>query len=159
MSMSVPARLAIAVLPVVAALVLGNLATIPNIPTWYAGLVKPGFNPPNWLFGPIWTLLYAMMAYALFRILSLPAGTPGRQTAIIVFFVQLALNAAWSWAFFGANSTLGGVLVIVPLLAMILVTIRCFRPLDQASAYLLVPYAAWVAFATVLNVAIWRLNA
>lgn len=159
MTMSLPARLAISVLPVIAALVLGNLATIPNIPTWYAGLEKPGFNPPNWVFGPVWTLLYAMMAYALFRILTLPAGTPGRQTAIMVFFIQLTLNAAWSWAFFGANSTLGGLLVIVPLLAMILVTIWKFRPLDQASAYLLAPYAAWVSFATVLNFAIWRLNA
>ncbi len=156
--MSVPVRLALAVLPVLAASVLGNIATMPNIPGWYAGLVKPSFNPPNWVFGPVWTVLYIMMAYAAFRVLGLPRSTEGRAPALLAFYVQLALNAAWSFAFFGANSTVGGMVVILPLLAMILVTIWRFRLVDPPAAWLLVPYAAWVSFATVLNIAIWRLN-
>jgi tryptophan-rich sensory protein len=151
-------RFLMAVLPVVAASVLGSLATMPNIPTWYAGLVKPGFTPPNWLFGPVWTLLYAMMAYAMWRILSLPDSLPGRSTAIATFFVQLALNALWSWAFFGAHSPAAGLVVILAMIVAIVATIRAFWPLDRAAAYLLVPYLVWVAYATALNAAVWRLN-
>src|SRR3954464_13161935 len=102
--MSPVRKFLVAVLPVVAAGVLGSVATTPNIPTWYVILAKPGFTPPNWLFGPVWTLLYAMMAYAAWRVLSLPAREPGRRSAMTAFFVQLALNAFWSWAFFAAHS-------------------------------------------------------
>jgi len=151
-------RFLLAVLPVAAASVLGSLATMPNIPTWYAGLAKPGFTPPNWLFGPVWTLLYAMMAYAMWRILSLPASLPGRSTAIATFFVQLGLNALWSWAFFGAHSPAAGLVVILALMVAIIATIRAFWPLDRVAAYLLMPYLAWVAYATALNAAVWRLN-
>jgi tryptophan-rich sensory protein len=151
-------RLLLAVLPVVAAGALGSIATTPQIPTWYAGLTKPGFTPPNWLFGPVWTALYAMMAYAAWRILSLPPGTPGRRGALAAFFAQLALNAAWSWAFFGAQSPAAGLVVIVALVAAIGLTIRLFWPLDRTAAWLLVPYAAWVAYATALNAEILRLN-
>ena len=151
-------RATIAILPILGAAVLGNVATLPNIPTWYAGLAKPSFTPPNGVFGPVWTLLYALMAYAVWRILSRPAGTPGRGAALGAFFVQLALNAAWSWAFFGLRSPLAGLLVILPLLIMILVTLWRFRPLDRLAAALLAPSTAWVAFATVLNIGIWRLN-
>jgi tryptophan-rich sensory protein len=150
-------RFLVAVLPVVLALILGNLATLPNIPTWYAGLAKPGFTPPNWLFGPVWTTLYAMMAYAVWRILSLPAGSE-RSRAITAFFVQLALNALWSWAFFGAHNPGAGLVVILALIVAIVATIRSFWPLDRIAAYLLVPYLAWVCYATALNAAIWRLN-
>jgi len=152
-----PMRATIAILPILAAAVLGNVATLPNIPTWYAGLAKPGFTPPNGVFGPVWTVLYALMAYAVWRVLSLPA-TRGRGRALVAFFVQLALNAAWSWAFFGAHSPLAGLWVILPLLLMIIETIRRFWPLDRLAAVLLMPYAAWVGFATALNAAIWRLN-
>ncbi|QFU17830.1 TspO/MBR family protein [Microvirga thermotolerans] len=151
-------RFLIAVLPVAAASVLGSVATMPNIPTWYATLAKPGFTPPNWVFGPVWTLLYAMMAYALWRILALPKDRPGRRGAVAAFFVQLALNALWSWAFFGAHSPLAGLVVILALLVAIVATIRAFLPLDRAAALLLVPYLAWVAYATALNAAVWRLN-
>jgi benzodiazapine receptor len=147
-----------AVVPVAAAAILGSAATLPNIPTWYASLAKPSFTPPNGAFSPVWTILYALMAYAAWRLLSLPQGTAGRAGALTAFFVQLALNAAWSWAFFWMRSPWAGLLVILPLLLMILVTIRRFWPLDRLAAALLVPYAVWVAFATVLNAAIWRLN-
>jgi translocator protein len=157
-SLSLLQRLALAILPAIAASAMGGLVTAPNIPGWYAALVKPSFNPPNWIFGPVWTVLYIMMAYAAFRVLSLPSSTPGRSRALILFFVQMALNALWSVAFFGANSTVLGLVVIIPLLGMILATIVAFRPLDRVAALLLVPYAAWVSFATILNTALWALN-
>ncbi len=156
--MSPLVRGAAAILPVLLAAWLGSLATRPNIPTWYAGLVKPGFTPPNWVFGPVWGGLYLMMAWAAWRILSLPRERPGRTAALTAFFVQLALNAAWSFAFFAAHSPLAGLVVIVVLLAAILATIRSFWRLDRPAALLLVPYAAWVGYATALNAVIWRLN-
>jgi tryptophan-rich sensory protein len=152
------ARLALAVLPVLAAGALGSIATTPNIPTWYAGLEKPGFTPPNRIFAPVWTILYLMMAYAAWRILSLPPESPGRSQALAAFFVQLALNAAWSWAFFALHSPLAGLCVIVPLFLAIGITIAWFWPLDRAAALLLAPYLAWVGYATALNFAVWRLN-
>jgi translocator protein len=158
MTISTPARLLLAIVPVLAAAGLGSLATTPNIPTWYRGLEKPFFTPPDWVFGPVWTALYALMALAVFRVLGTPAGLPDRRAALTAFSVQLALNAAWSWAFFALRSPLAGLLVIVPLLGAILVTIRLFRPLDRIAAWCLVPYAVWVAYATALNLAIWWLN-
>jgi tryptophan-rich sensory protein len=157
--MSPFSRLLAAGLPVLMAAALGSLATLPNIPTWYAGLAKPWFTPPNGVFSPVWTILYALMASSVWRILTLPDRAPGRDGALRAFFVQLALNAAWSWAFFWLHSPLAGLVVIAGLLAMILVTVRRFWSLDRLAAALLVPYAVWVAFATVLNAAIWHLNA
>ncbi len=151
-------RLLIAVLPVAAVSVAGGLVTKPNIPAWYAGLAKPGFTPPNWLFAPVWTTLYILMAYALWRILSLPRSLPGRTAAVTAFFVQLALNCLWSFAFFGARSPLAGLVVIAALLAAILATIHAFWRLDRVAALLLVPYLAWVTYATALTAAVWRLN-
>ncbi|WP_134500519.1 TspO/MBR family protein [Microvirga pakistanensis] len=151
-------RFLVAVLPVVAVAVAGSLVTEPSIPTWYAGLEKPDFTPPNWAFPVAWTLLYALMAVALWRILSLPAHRPGRSGAIMAFFVQLALNCLWSFAFFGAHSLVAGLIVILALIVAILATIRAFWPLDRLAALLLVPYLAWVLFATALNGAIWQLN-
>lgn len=151
-------RFLIAVLPVVAVAVSASLVTQPNIPTWYASLQKPAFTPPNWAFPVAWTILYAMMAYALWRILSFPKGLPGRNAAIATFFVQLALNGLWSFAFFGAQSPVAGVVVIAALIVAILATIASFWKLDRTAALLLVPYLAWVAYAGALNGTIWRLN-
>jgi tryptophan-rich sensory protein len=151
-------RFLVAVLPVLAVAVSASLVTQPNIPDWYAGLQKPAFTPPNWAFPVVWTLLYAMMAYALWRILALPESRPGRPVAIIAFFVQLALNGLWSFAFFGGKSPLAGLVVIAALIVAILATIRAFWRLDRAAALLLVPYLAWVTYATALNGTIWRLN-
>lgn len=148
----------IAIAPVVAVSLLGNAVTLPQIPGWYATISKPPFNPPNWVFGPVWTLLFALMAFSVYRILRLPAGTSGKAGALAAYHVQLALNLAWSCVFFGLNSPLGGILVIVPFLAMILVTIALFRPLDRLAANLQWPYVAWVSFASLLNVSIWWLN-
>jgi translocator protein len=149
---------ALSALPVVAASLAGNAMTLPQIKGWYAGLIKPSFNPPNWVFGPVWTVLFVMMAYAAYRIWQTEAETPGRTRALTVFYVQLTLNAAWSAVFFGLQNPAGGVIVILLLLTMIIVTIMQFRRLDGIAALLLVPYAAWVSFATILNIAIWWLN-
>ncbi|RDJ21966.1 tryptophan-rich sensory protein [Bosea caraganae] len=148
----------LALIPVVAASLLGSTVTFPQIPTWYAGLVKPPFNPPNWLFAPVWTTLFAMMAFSVFRVLRLPKGMPGRRGALAAYHVQLLLNVLWSCAFFGLQSPAAGIVVILALLAMIVVTIARFRSLDRVSANLFWPYFAWVSFATLLNVSIWWLN-
>jgi len=141
---------------VVATLALGQIATYPNLP-WYAGLIKPPFNPPNSVFAPVWTTLYVLMAFALWRVLRLPASAE-RRTALMLFFLQLALNTAWSWMFFAAHSPVLGLVNIVPQLLVILSAIVAFWRLDRPAALCLVPLAGWVAFATLLNLAIVRLN-
>lgn len=141
-----------------AAATIGNLATMPAIPTWYAGLAKPAFNPPDWLFGPVWGLLYAMMAVAFWRILRLPRAADGRTAAIVAFLVQIALNAFWSVAFFGARSPAFGLLVIAALWCAIVAAIALFGRMDRRAAWLLSPYLAWVSFAALLNGWIWALN-
>ncbi len=151
-------RLALAVLPVAGVAALGSAATLPNIPAWYAGLVKPPFTPPNALFGPAWTLLYALMAYAIWRVLGLPWSTAGRSTTIVAFAVQLMINLAWSWLFFALRNPLAGAIDIVLLLAAIVVTIIMVRRLDRAAALCLLPYLAWVTYAAYLNGGILVLN-
>lgn len=135
-----------------------GLVTARRIPTWYAGLAKPSFNPPSSVFGPVWTLLYLLMGVALFLVLRLGFARSGVGLAVALFALQLALNAAWTLVFFGARSLGGGLAVIVALLVAIAATIAAFLPLSQLAGWLLVPYLGWVAFATVLNAALWRLN-
>lgn len=147
----------VAIIAVAAASIIGQIATYPSLVPWYASLTKPAFNPPNWIFGPIWTILYVLMALAVWRILLLPSGS-ARRTALILFFAQLTLNAAWSWLFFAAKSPFLGLVDIVPQLVLIVTTTVAFHRLDRFAAYCLVPLMVWVAFATVLNVSIWLLN-
>ena len=109
-------------------------------------LTKPSFNPPNWVFAPVWTMLYVMMAIAVWRILRLPDASAARRLALTLFFIQLALNAAWSWMFFGANNPLLGVINIIPQFLVILATVVGFYRLDRMAAWCLVPLAVWVAF-------------
>ena len=106
----------------------------------------------------MWTTLYALMAFAVWRILRLPE-TRQRTRALILFFLQLAFNAAWSWMFFAAHDPLLGMINIIPQLALIIATLVAFKGLDKVAAWCLVPLALWVAFASTLNIAIWRLNA
>lgn len=150
--------IAVAVMPVAATFVLGQIATFPNLAPWYDGLVKPAFNPPNWVFGPVWTTLYVLMALAVWRVLRLRRRTPARRLGLGLFFVQLALNAAWSWMFFAAHSPLLGLLNIVPQLLVILAAVVAFPRLDRIAGWCLAPLAVWVAFASVLNFSIWSLN-
>ena len=147
-----------AIIAVATASVIGQLATYPNLAPWYAGLIKPSFNPPNWVFAPVWTTLYVLMAFAVWRILRRPEASAERRWALILFFAQLALNAAWSWMFFAAHNPLLGLINIVPQILVILATIVAFYRVDKIAAWCLVPLAAWVCFATVLNFAIWKLN-
>ena len=156
--MGAAARLALSALPPALVSALGALATYPNIPTWYAGLAKPVYTPPNWVFAPVWTLLYIMMAVAVWRILALPPATLRRRPALIAFFVQLALNGAWSWAFFALHSPAAGLLVIIALLAALLATLELFWRLDRMAGFLLVPYLVWTCFATLLNYGVLKLN-
>lgn len=143
---------------VFAAATVGSTATMPSIPTWYAGLAKPFFTPPNWVFGPAWTFLFALMAYAFWRVLMLPPETPGRREAIVAFLVQLALNALWSVVFFGLHSPGGGMFVVMAMWLAIAVNIGRFQPLDTVAAWCLAPYLAWVTFAAALNFGIWLKN-
>lgn len=138
---------------------IGNLATIPNIPIWYVGLNKPAFNPPNWVFAPVWSLLYAFMALAFWRVLLRRARwlRPAWQV-VGVFVVQMALNAFWSVAFFGMHNPMLALGVVIVLESMIILTIIVFKPVDRVAAWLLAPYALWVGYATVLNAAIVSLN-
>jgi tryptophan-rich sensory protein len=138
--------------------ILGQIATYPNLAPWYAGLAKPPFNPPNVVFAPVWTTLYVLMAFALWRVLRMNERSSERRWAIILFFIQLALNAAWSWMFFGAHSPGLGLVNIVPQLFVIAATIAAFWRVDRVAAFCLVPLAAWVAFASLLNASIWWLN-
>ena len=149
----------VAIVAVAATSAVGQVATYPNLAPWYAGLVKPSFNPPDWVFGPVWTTLFLLMAFAVWRILRLPAASTERRWALSLFFGQLALNAAWSWMFFAAHNPLLGLINIVLQILVIIATIAAFYRIDRMAGWCLVPLAAWVCFATVLNFAIWRLNA
>lgn len=137
-----------------AAAALGGIATASSVSSWYAGLAKPHWTPPDWLFGPVWTLLYTMMAVSAYLVWC----RAGWGRPLQVYLLQLALNAAWSFAFFGLRSPLAGVVVIAGLAAAIAGTIRLFAPVSRAAAWLLVPYLAWVLFAGCLNAAIWLRN-
>jgi translocator protein len=134
---------------------LGALTTQTGGSSWYQTLEKPSFNPPGWVFGPVWTLLYALMGIALFLLIR---QWPGSRLAIILFAVQLMLNAAWTPVFFGAHQIGAALLVIVILWLAIAATMAAAWFAAPAASLLLAPYLLWVTFATVLNAAFWRLN-
>lgn len=125
--------------------------------TWYEALRKPAWNPPGWLFGPVWTALYAAMAVAAWLVWR-RGGFGGARTALVLWCVQLALNAAWSPLFFGARRPDLALVCIVAMWGAIAATTVAFRRIRPAAAALMLPYLAWVTFATALNFAIWRMN-
>ncbi|MDQ2070230.1 TspO/MBR family protein [Natronospira bacteriovora] len=124
---------------------------------WYAALDKPAWNPPDWVFGPVWTLLYAMMAVAAWRVWW-RRGLSAARLALAVFLFQLVLNALWSAIFFGLQMPGAAFLHILILLAAITLTMVLFRREDPMSVWLLLPYWLWVAFASVLNFTLWWMN-
>ncbi len=124
---------------------------------WYAELAKPAWNPPNWIFGPVWTLLYLLMALAAWLVWR-EHGLSGATLPLGVFVLQLILNAGWSWIFFGRHEIGLALVEILILWAAILWTIIGFWRLNPLSGGLMVPYLLWVTFAAALNAAIWRLN-
>ncbi|MGL4597111.1 MAG: TspO/MBR family protein [Bacteroidia bacterium] len=136
---------------------LAGIVTANNIPTWYAELNKPAFNPPNYLFGPVWTSLYILMGVSCFLVVRLPE-SKDRTRFIQVYAVQLALNFLWSFLFFYFHSPAMALVGIVLLLIAILFTIRYAFLLHKTAGVLLLPYLIWVSFATLLNAAIWMLN-
>lgn len=141
----------------IGAAVIGNMATMPNLP-WYDGLAKPPLTPPNWVFSPAWTTLFILMAIAFYRVLRLDPETPGRQQAVTLYIVQLVFNVGWSYAFFAAQNPALGLSEIIPFEGLVLATIYAFWRVDRVAAWLLIPYAMWVAFATYLNAGVWWLN-
>lgn len=136
----------------------GGAVTATSVGTWYAALEKPAFNPPDWVFAPVWTTLYVMMALAAWRVWLNGDEAPGVRPALGLWSLQLALNLTWSFLFFGARLIGAALAEIAVLLAAIVATLVLFWRVDRAAGLLLVPYAAWVAFAAVLTAAIWRLN-
>lgn len=175
---------------------VGAAVTTPNIPTWYSGLAKPAWNPPSWIFGPVWSTLYLCMAVAAWlvwrqsgrtvfdkavsdrgtaaratdgrvidgrviddRVIDDRAASPSVRVPLGLFALQLLLNAAWSWLFFGLHSPGAALVDVVLLWAAIVATMVAFWRCSTLAGILLIPYLLWVSFATVLNFAIWRLNA
>ena len=132
---------------------LASQVTVPSIPGWYAGLHKPSFNPPNWLFAPVWTTLYVLMAVAAWRTWRKAGVRP-----LGLYALQLALNGAWSFIFFGAHAIGLALAEIVLLMVLVLAAMWRFWRTDRIAGLLFVPYAGWVLFAGLLNAAIWRLN-
>lgn len=125
---------------------------------WYRALNKPSWNPPGWLFGPVWSLLYTMMGVAAWRVWR-KAGFRGAPVAMGAFAIQLVLNAAWSWLFFGLHRMDLAFVEIVAMWCAILATAIAFHRIDRPAVWMLGPYLAWVAFASVLNATLWSLNA
>ena len=137
---------------------VGSLFTRAAIPTWYALLQKPFFMPPNWLFAPVWFLLYVLMGISAFLVWRKGIKEFQVREGLIIFVIQLVLNTLWSYAFFGLKSPLWGLIVIVPLWTAILLTMINFYRVSKTSSLLLIPYILWVSYATILNFSIYLLN-
>ena len=137
---------------------IGSIFTTPAIPTWYAGLNKPFFNPPNWIFAPVWTTLYIMMGIAAHLVSKELKKNEEAAKGLAVFSVQLILNAVWSVVFFGAKDLFLALIVIAILWFLIALTIMQFGKVSRNAALLLYPYIVWVSFASVLNAAVWLMN-
>lgn len=137
---------------------IGAIFTTPAIPTWYANLAKPPFQPPNWVFFPVWTTLYTLMGIAAFLVWRKGLGERRVRVALGVFVIQLVLNTAWSIIFFGLYSLFGAVIAIVFLWIAILINIVTFWRISKVAGALLIPYILWVSFAGILNISVWILN-
>jgi len=137
---------------------ISSFATQSSVNDWFTTLNKPSFNPPNWLFAPVWTVLYIMMGVAAGIVWARGFYHLWVQTALYHFGFQLLLNAAWSIVFFGLKEPFWALLVILTLLIVLSITIKRFKVVSATAAWLLVPYLLWVCFATVLNYKLWELN-
>lgn len=136
---------------------LGGGVTSGSVNTWYQGLAKPPFNPPDWIFAPVWTMLYIFIAVAGWRVWR-AGGFASDRTAMLLYWGQLALNLVWSFLFFGAHALGVALIEILVLLALIVLTAQRFFRHDHIAGWLFVPYIAWVSFASLLNASIWWLN-
>jgi benzodiazapine receptor len=149
----------IALLLIVSAIAaVGAAVTLPKIGSWYAGLNKPVFHPPTWVFVPVWAALYGLMAVAAWRVWEASAEAAEKRAALAHFALQLLLNALWPPVFFGLQRPVSGLILMLVLLVAVGATVRRFHRIDRLAALMLLPYLAWVAFAAVLNAAIVGLN-
>ena len=142
------------IIPQLAA-IIGGLFTAKSIPTWYATLIKPSFNPPNWLFGPVWTILYLLMGVSLYLIWN---SQKDFKVALIIFGIQLGLNLLWSILFFGLHQPLWAFIEIIFLWIFIVLNIIFFYKISPVAGLIQIPYLLWVSFAALLNFFLWRLN-
>ncbi len=138
--------------------ITSGLASAQGTRDWYPTLVKPWFNPPSWVFGPVWTILYVMMGIAAYLVWRKGLEESGVKTALILFSIQLGLNGIWSLLFFGMRSPGIAFIEIVFLWCAIVATLIAFFRQSKAAGALFIPYWAWVSFAVVLNFSLWRLN-
>lgn len=135
----------------------GGIATASNIPNWFMYLNKPWFNPPSYLFGPVWTVLYILLGISFFMILQAPKSS-NKQKAVLVFSIQLFLNFIWSFIFFKFHLLGIAAIEICLMWISIVIMILAFHKINKIAAFLQFPYLLWVSFATVLNISIWYLN-
>lgn len=137
---------------------LGGFLTVSSIKDWYINLTEPPGTPPNWLFGPVWTILYGMIAVSFALIWHRSGKSPLRSKAFTIFTIQAILNLSWTPVFFGAHQLGLALVVIIALAATIAATIIAFRKIDRTASVLLIPYLIWVSYATYLNAGYWYLN-
>ncbi len=149
-------KLFLAILFCLSAGFIGSFFTITSIGSWYSQINKPFFNPPNFIFGPVWTFLYILMGISLYLVWQ--SKNKNKKIALTFFFVQLILNSLWSILFFGLQNPLLAFIEIIILWIAILMTIIKFHKISKAASYLLIPYILWVSFASILNLSIYLLN-
>lgn len=138
---------------------ISSIVTRENIPTWYALINKPFFTPPNWVFAPVWTLLYIMMGFAAGSVWNkIDTDEANVKKAFLFFLIQLALNALWSFLFFGLQNPFLASIEIILLWLMIFETYKQFKTIDKLAANLLLPYLVWISYATLLTISVWYLN-
>ena len=138
--------------------IIGSIFTVSAIPNWYATLAKPTFNPPSWIFGPVWTTLYALMGIAAFLVWKKGLDRRDVRKALLVFGLQLVLNASWSIVFFNLESPAWALINVIALWLAIIWTMVLFYKISKPTIWLLLPYILWVSFAAYLNYSIWTLN-
>jgi len=137
--------------------IIGGFFTAKNLYPWFDTLTKPSFNPPSWVFSPVWTTLYTLMGISLFMILN-SEKSKDRTQGRVFFIIQLALNGLWSIVFFGMHEILWAFVLIIFLLLFIILSMFKFYKVSKPAAYILIPYLLWVSFATVLNFSLHILN-
>ena len=150
-----------AIIAIVIPLMVGATSgffTVTGVESWYQTIQKPSWNPPNWIFGPVWTTLYVMMGIALFLVWKEDTSEELKKIAIGLFAVQLTLNFFWSFIFFNQQQPGWALVEIIAMWFFILLTIFAFAQVNKTAAWLLVPYISWVSFASILNYTIWQLN-
>ncbi len=151
-------KLIISVLICLSAGFIGSIFTTPSIPSWYATLDKPSFNPPNWLFAPVWTTLFILMGIAVFLIWRKGLKKKEVKNALLIFLFQLIFNTLWSFLFFKFHSPFWALVDIAVLWVLILLSLVKFWKINKAAGMLLIPYLLWVSFASILNYFIYKLN-